>query len=732
MKAGRSLQIFLLLPLVLVLVAALVVVYSALTSVRQQFGLVSAEQNGDLHVIEEAAGFSRDIGLIQKRMSVALEGTSAGSLTELQLYRMHTAIVNDLDALGQRVQHLAKSELVLDVNHGSAKGLKQEFESYRRFVVMSTDVIAVDPTVAKKLMDQAQQHFREFAIFSSRISALLAERSQKRNAVQTQSFAHVLDRVLWMGLVGLLLLFALTLWVARRSSRRMMDIADALSALTHSESKTIDLPQIEAMQRDVGGELGRIAGTLLAFRSALERQHQAEEEAYQLAFYDSLTQLPNRRMLVERIQRALKGCARHHERAAVMLIDMDGFKRINDARGYAVGDQILKEVGRRLSISVSENDTVARLGGDKFGILLVSLHARSQKAAGKVERVVSHITAGLAAPLTMNEQDYFLTASIGVALFDENLQSLDDPLRHAEAAMYQAKKDGRNTFRFYDPDIQAHLEARVGLETDLRQAVLRQELRLFYQTQVDEQDRVCGVEALVRWFHPERGMVSPAQFIPLAEESDLILPIGHWVLKTACRQLQTWATDPQRAGLSIAVNVSARQFRQRDFCQQVRAALAETGVQPQRLKLELTESLVLEDVEATIAKMLELRAQGVRFSMDDFGTGYSSLQYLKRLPLDQLKIEQSFVRDITTDPDDAAIVQTIIAMGRALRLEVIAEGVETREQQNFLREQGCCAYQGYFFSKPLPLEQLEAVLSASTVIEATAPLSRVEQQNALV
>ena len=720
MNTGRRLQLFLLGPMVLLVCVALLVLYASLLSVRQQFEVASKAQQQDLQVMQDAASFSRDIGLIQKRVATALQGALNGSLNELQLYRMHSAIVNDLDVLRQQVQQLSSSALVLDANHGSAKGLQQELESYRRFVVMSTDSLAVDPTVARDILNEGRQHFRDFSIFASRIGVLLAERAQQRNAAQVQTFVQLVERVLWLGIATLLLLLGVAYWLARRASNSMLDIADALHALADNPDKELPLPRLQALQTQASGELGRLAGAVLAFRNALQRQRQAEEEAHQLAFYDTLTQLPNRRMLLERLKLALDGCARTDQRGAVVLLDLDGFKRINDARGHSIGDQLLQQVGQRLAQTVRANDTVARLDGDKFGFVLAALSQRPQQAAIEAEQVVLDCTQSLAQPMQLEGQTYFVTASVGITLFDTERQTLDDLLKQAEAAMYRAKNEGRNTYRFYDPQIQAHFEAKVSLEADLRLAVEQQQLCLFYQLQVDEQDQVQGLEALVRWIHPNKGMVSPAQFIPLAEESDLILPIGHWVLETACRQLSAWASQPERAHLSIAVNVSARQFRQHHFVEQVRAVLAATGAPPQTLKLELTESLVLENVEATIAKMLALRALGVRFSMDDFGTGYSSLQYLKRLPLDQLKIEQSFVRDITTDPDDAVIVQTIIAMGRALRLEVIAEGVETREQQAFLRAQGCLAYQGYLFSKPMPMGQLEPYLPAPTPPAGTA------------
>jgi EAL domain-containing protein (putative c-di-GMP-specific phosphodiesterase class I) len=304
-----------------------------------------------------------------------------------------------------------------------------------------------------------------------------------------------------------------------------------------------------------------------------------------------------------------------------------------------------------------------------------------------------------------------IAASIGIVMFQEPGETVDSLLKHADTAMYQAKSAGRNTIRFYDPKIQSDLEKRLGLVADLGQALAREQLQLYFQKQVNTQGHTTGAEVLLRWAHPERGLVSPAQFIPLAEETGSIVPIGLWVILTACKQLKAWQAHPHLRDLTLAVNVSAKQFHQADFIDHVRRILVQTAAKPSHLKLELTESVVLEQVEDTIAKMRELKLLGISFSMDDFGTGYSSLQYLKRLPLDQLKIDQSFVRDIATDPNDAAIVQTIIAMTEALGLNVIAEGVETSTQQEFLEQRGCHAFQGYFFGKPMPLAQFEADVS---------------------
>jgi diguanylate cyclase (GGDEF)-like protein len=705
MRAGRSLQLLLVLPISIVLLVALAVNYGALSSVRSQFDVATSAQHADLAVIEDAASFSYDMGLIQRQMTDALVGARAGLLDELQLYRIHSRIVDDLDALGQRVQVLAESDLVIDANHNSAHQLTQSFTEYRRFIIMTTDVLAVDAAVAADFLDQAQVQHREFSIFTSRIVALLAERSGNRNTAQAAHFEGVFEAVLITGLVVLGSLFLVTHLVGRRASGRVVDIADALSTLALSAELKIPLPRIEAMYRDANGEFGRIAGTVLNFRNAIERQRSAEEEAFQLAFYDPLTRLPNRRLLLERMRSVLLSCEQQRSHAAIVVLDLDDFKRINDAYGHGVGDRVLAEVAERLQHVIGEGNTVARLGGDEFAILLGPLGSDGRRAVSEVEACAERIATALARAMEIDGEHLFTTVSIGATLFDAQLRDLDDPLKHAENAMYQAKRDGRDTLRFFDPAIQARLEERVVLESELRLAIQRGQLELFYQVQVDEQDAVQGVEALLRWRHPERGLVAPAAFISLAEESGLILPIGRWVLETACAQLAQWAHVPRLAHLSIAVNVSARQFRQDDFVQQVSEVLERSGADPQRLKLELTESTVLEDVEATIPRMKALRARGVRFSMDDFGTGYSSLQYLKRLPLDQLKIDQAFVRDIIDDSDDAIIVQTIIAMSHALGLEVIAEGVETREQQQLLSRQGCPFYQGYLFGKPLPLHE---------------------------
>jgi len=453
----------------------------------------------------------------------------------------------------------------------------------------------------------------------------------------------------------------------------------------------------------------RVANYVAVFRDISNRK-KSEQEIHQLAFYDPLTKLPNRRLLMDRLQQGLAISARNNRHGALLFLDLDHFKTINDTQGHAKGDQLLIEVARRLQSCVREGDTVARLGGDEFVVVLEELSCEEEEAATQTELVAEKIRLELDQPYELNDYEFLSTVSIGISVFFNHKESAEDLLRHADVAMYQAKMAGRNAIRFFDPHMQMALEARAEMESDLRRALEKQQFHLCYQVQVDSLRRPLGAEVLLRWVHPERGDVSPTQFIPLAEETGQIVPIGLWVLKTACNQLKEWQRDARTRDLVLSVNVSAKQFRQPDFVAQAQRILMESGAKPSHLKMEFTESTVLENVEDTISKMRELKILGVGFSVDDFGTGYSSLQYLKRLPLDQIKIDKSFVRDIVSDPNDAAIVQTIIAMTEALGLNVIAEGVETMAQFEFLDSHGCHAFQGYLFSVPVPLDQFESVL----------------------
>ncbi|ANQ84859.1 diguanylate cyclase [Azoarcus olearius] len=426
----------------------------------------------------------------------------------------------------------------------------------------------------------------------------------------------------------------------------------------------------------------------------------AEDEIRHLAFYDPLTGLPNRRLLMDRLRHALATHARSRHHGALLFIDLDNFKTLNDTQGHQYGDMLLRQVAARLSACVREADTVARLGGDEFVVMLEDLDRDKGAAARQAESAGEKILAALNDAYQLDGREAHSTPSIGITLFDAADAEIAELLKRADLAMYQAKEAGRNTLRFFDPVMQATVDAHSALESELRRSLRQGNFALLFQPQLDRDGRMTGAEALVRWHHPEQGLVSPAAFIPLAERTGLILPLGRWVLENACDKLAEWAADPETAHLTLAVNVSVREFRHPGFCDQVERVLQRTGVAPGRLKLELTESLLLEDVEDAIERMDRLKRLGVGFSLDDFGTGYSSLAYLKRLPLDQLKIDRSFVRDVMTDPNDAIIARTIIALGQSLGLDVLAEGVETAEQHDFLLRHGCQSFQGYLFGRP--------------------------------
>ncbi len=457
------------------------------------------------------------------------------------------------------------------------------------------------------------------------------------------------------------------------------------------------------VSRAPDGKALRMIGT----HSDISTRKAAQDEIRSLAFYDPLTALPNRRLLLDRLRQALAASTRSGHQGALMFIDLDNFKTINDTLGHDKGDLLLQQVAERLLANVREGDTVARLGGDEFVAMLENLSENVQEAATQAENAGEKILAALNQPYLFAGHPKYSSASIGITLFADHQESINELMKRADLSMYQAKNTGGNTLRFFNPEMQALVMARAALEASLREALLKTQFLLYYQAQVTDAHRLTGAEALVRWQHPQRGVVPPDEFIPLAEKTGLILPLGQWVLEAACAQLASWATRPGLAHLTVAVNISALQFHHRDFVNQVLTALEHTGANPKRLKLELTESLLIDNVEDVIARMESLKQKGVGFSLDEFGTGYSSLSYLKRLPLDQLKIDRGFIRDILTDANDAAIAKMVVALGESLGLSVIAEGVEIEAQRNFLADRGCHAYQGYLFSQPLPAEAFE-------------------------
>lgn len=435
----------------------------------------------------------------------------------------------------------------------------------------------------------------------------------------------------------------------------------------------------------------------------------AVAEIHRLAYYDPLTHLPNRRMLQDRLGQELSAVARKRVHGAILFLDLDNFKSLNDTRGHDAGDQLLVEVARRLRAAVREGDIVGRLGGDEFVVLLQDLSVEAETAAIQTKLIGEKVLDELIRPYKFDEYEFQCSASIGIRLYREQ-GTVEELLRHADIAMYQAKTSGGKSLCFFDPAMQTLVTARADMEKDLRRALEQNQFKLYFQSQVVRNRDIVGAEVLLRWQHPEQGLVSPLDFIPLAEKTSLILPIGQWVLENACKQLKDWGGDSHTRHVQLAVNVSTRQFRQPNFVDQIKQVLRNNAISIDMLKLELTESLVLDNINDTITKMHALREVGVRFSLDDFGTGYSSFSYLTQLPLDQLKIDRSFVRNIGVKATDAIIVQTIIGMAHNLGIEVIAEGVETEAQRDFLEQHGCSACQGFLFSKPVPIEEFEELV----------------------
>jgi diguanylate cyclase (GGDEF)-like protein/PAS domain S-box-containing protein len=456
--------------------------------------------------------------------------------------------------------------------------------------------------------------------------------------------------------------------------------------------------------KDADGETSHYLGVF----SDISEPREAQRRIIDLAFYDPLTGLPNRRLLLDRLTQALATARRSHILGALMLLDLDRFKTINDTRGHKVGDELLVQIGQRLRATLRQSDTAARLGGDEFVVLVEGLHSRDVVAATAAEFSAEKLRVALAEPYVIEGGEYHFSASIGVTLFSGSEDS-EILLRQADMALYQAKDAGRDAVRFYNPEMQAMLDARAAIESGLRRALPQAEFSLHYQPQVEGNGRLVGAEALLRWRPDGGAMVPPADFIPIAEDSGLILGIGQWVLQTACQQLAAWSSHPGLNDLRVSVNISARQFRQPNFAEQLQSIIAAAGIDPGRLLLELTESSVIENIEQAVATMRSVKAIGVGFSMDDFGTGYSSLAQLKRLPLDELKIDRQFVRDIPHDADDCAIAQAILALGASLRLQVVAEGVETEGQHDYLSGLGCGTFQGYLFGRPMPAEEFAAL-----------------------
>ena len=491
--------------------------------------------------------------------------------------------------------------------------------------------------------------------------------------------------------------------------RRMAFLRDSQDS---RESRHFTAP--EGLMLEISERATPDGGVVIVYQD-VTRLKQAVADVEMLAFYDPLTGLPNRRLLNDRLRQALHSCSRTGRHGALLFLDLDHFKTLNDTAGHLVGDMLLQQVAQRLRNAVRDDDTVARLGGDEFVVMLQNLSPDRMEAEAQTQRIGETMLGNLNQPYQLQEREHNSSSSVGATLFGPEHPEAAELLKQADIAMYQVKTRGRNGLCFFAPEMLASITVRADMERDLRHALAEGQFELHYQAQTAEHGHPFGAEVLIRWRHPEHGLVNPGQFIAVAEETGLIVPIGEWVMRTACLQLRAWQHSPVTADLRLAVNVSARQFRSPDFVARVRQTLEETGARPEQLELELTESLVLDNIKDAIAKMQELKTLGVRFSMDDFGTGYSSLAYLTRLPLNQLKIDQSFVRNINQQASDCAVIDTIIGLARSLGLEVIAEGVETTEQRDFLNAHGCQMCQGYLFGRPIPVREFEAWLVAERV-----------------
>ncbi len=449
---------------------------------------------------------------------------------------------------------------------------------------------------------------------------------------------------------------------------------------------------------------------LLGISEDITERVQADEIIKHQATHDSLTNLPNRNLLMDRLSQSLAFNRRHGIFGAVLFIDLDNFKNINDSLGHSLGDKVLCEVANRLLKNLRKEDTVSRLGGDEFVVSLSKLGENAEDSAKLARTSVAKIQAILSEPFSIEGHRLHLTSSIGVSLYPMESETTDDILRHADTAMYRAKDSGKNSVKFYLPSMQEAAEDRLKIQNDLQYAISGNEFSLHYQSKINGQGKIVGCEALIRWYHPTRGKVPPNEFISIAEETGQILKIGTWVLETGLSRLKKWADHYQISDFNIAINVSPHQFYQADFIDTIKKVLANTGANPNQLTLEVTEGVFISNLEEAIEKMNALKELGIRFSIDDFGTGFSSLSYLKNLPVDELKIDHSFVRDITTDSSDAKLVETIVTLAKQLGLQIVAEGVEINDQFDFLRAKGCNYYQGYLFSPPVSEKEFEQLL----------------------
>ena len=561
--------------------------------------------------------------------------------------------------------------------------LKESSHRFRSLFERATDGIVVSSAEGQILA--ANEAFARMHGYS--VQELLSMNMNDLDA--SENFLGLSERMQGQQLVGKSLIAE----VEHRHKDGHVLTLEVSSSLIETENRT----DIQAFYRDV------------TERKALERQ------VAELAYLDAVTRLPNRHLLMDRLKQALAAATRNNQFSALLYIDLDNFKSINDTLGHAAGDQLLRLAAKRLTESVRQIDTVARLGGDEFVVMIEDMGLSPEIAAAESNKVAGKILAGFRQDFEIDGQRCYTTASIGLTLFcGTRGESVESLLKQADLAMYAAKDAGRNTIRFFDAGMQALVQEHVTLEGDLRAALFTGQLLLYYQPQVNASGELISSEALLRWNHPTRGLQLPGGFIPFAERMGLILPIGDWVMETACAQLALWASDPILQRLTLAVNVSAHQFHQAGFVEKTLSAITRHGASPDRLEIEITESVLIQDVQNTITKIGLLREQGIRFALDDFGTGYSSLSYLRRLPLDQLKIDQSFVEAVPEDANACVVARTIILLGNSLGFRVIAEGVETPEQREFLAANDCLFYQGYLFGRPMPSDEFKTFVHANS------------------
>lgn len=706
MKPSQSLLMVFLLPILMLVLPALLLLISATAMFQEQLLQNRAQQLKDLDALTHMAAFDRKLIKLHQRITHVFSETESANLDTMQRYAEYTLIRQELAYIEESINQLVTSDLIDDLGHSDDVALLSAFNQYQRFVGMANESATLNQSELGYFLQETQQNFNTFLLFSQQVFEVLTQRAHDRHRASYDALLHSRKVISWVVFGLLSLIISAALLAAWRINKCLVVISDTILTLSDNQKPLPNMLAIKQLSQQHSGPLQRLALALISFSDTEKQRREYEHKVHQLAFYDPLTDLPNWRLMKEHLQHSMDSSAKTNTYGALIYVDVDEFKHINDSAGHRTGDEVLQQMAKRLKTIEPLGCTIGRLSGDEFVLIIDGLDSDNIKAAEKAEFFAGHVSQALTQPYFLNSYYQFLNVSQGLVLFHGTGESVDNLFQYANAAVHLAKRRGPNNIQFFDPAVQAQLETRSELERDLRLAIEREEFVLVYQMQVDNQGRAIGAEALIRWQHPTKGFVSPGEFIPLAEESGLIVPIGSWVLRAACEQLVAWQSDEHTKDLVLAVNVSAKQFQQPTFVDDVLYALEMSGASPHRLKLELTESTVIGKIDEIIARMHHLKELGITFAMDDFGTGYSSLQYLKRLPLDQIKIDQSFVRDLHKDPDDMVIVETIIAMGRSLGLNVIAEGVETMEHWRYLNDHQCHAYQGFYFCKPVPAEEM--------------------------